>query len=199
MSTGTASGRARLRGRIDTAVQTLHPGYFAFVMATGIISTGTFLLGPSWLSQALLIAASAGLIALAAALTVRVFRFHSAVVADINAPDRVFGFFTTTAGLDVLGVRLALAGHPLLTAVLAGLAATGPSVTNPPCGASSSRSACTASPPSPSARPATCISWSRSPGSCSGSLSPPGPWSQPRLASGSQRRGAEPARRSRTR
>jgi tellurite resistance protein TehA-like permease len=81
MSTGTASGRARLRGRIDTAVQTLHPGYFAFVMATGIISTGTFLLGPSWLSQALLIAASAGLIALAAALTVRVFRFHSAVVA----------------------------------------------------------------------------------------------------------------------
>jgi tellurite resistance protein TehA-like permease len=35
----------------------------------------------------------------------------------------VFGFFTITAGLDVLGVRLALAGHPLGTAILAGVAA----------------------------------------------------------------------------
>ena len=124
MTTGTASGRARLRGRMDAAVRTLHPGYFAFVMATGIISIGTFLLGPSWLSLALLVAASAGLIVLAAALTARVSRFRSAVVADINAPERVFGFFTITAGLDVLGVRLALAGHPLLTAIAAGLAAT---------------------------------------------------------------------------
>jgi tellurite resistance protein TehA-like permease len=32
------------------AIRDLHPGYFAFVMATGIISTGTYLLGPSWLS-----------------------------------------------------------------------------------------------------------------------------------------------------
>ena len=43
--------------------------------------------------------------------------------ADIQAPDRVFGFFTITAGLDVLGVRLALAGHPLATAILVGVAA----------------------------------------------------------------------------
>jgi len=123
MSTGTATGRVRLRDRIDTAVQTLHPGYLAFVMATGIISTGTFLLGPSWLSQALLAVASAGLILLFAALTARIVRFRSALVADINAPDRVFGFFAIPAGLDVLGVRLALAGHPLLTAIAAGLAA----------------------------------------------------------------------------
>ena len=46
----------------------------------------------------------------------------ASVAADIKAPDRVFGFFTITAGLDVLGVRLALAGHPLATAILAGLA-----------------------------------------------------------------------------
>jgi tellurite resistance protein TehA-like permease len=125
MSTGSASGPARLRDRMNTAVRDLHPGYFAFVMATGIISTGTFLLGPSWLSQALLAAASAGLIVLAAALTARVISFRPALAADINAPDRVFGFFTITAGLDVLGVRLALAGHPLLTTILAGLAAAG--------------------------------------------------------------------------
>jgi hypothetical protein len=67
-------------------------------LATGIISTGTFLLGPSWLSRALLGAASAGPVVLGAALTARLVFFHSSVAADIKAPDRVFGFFTITAG-----------------------------------------------------------------------------------------------------
>lgn len=92
-------------------------------MATGIISTGTFLLGPSWLSRALLVAASIGLVVLSAALAVRLAIFRSSVAADIQAPERVFGFFTIVAGIDVLGVRLEAAGHPLATAILAGLAA----------------------------------------------------------------------------
>src|SRR5579875_3824718 len=121
--TTDAGGQARAPGRAAAAVRDLHPGYFAFVMATGIISTGTFLLGPSWLSLALLAAASAGLAVLGAALVARLAFFRSSVAADIQAPDRVFGFFTITAGLDVLGVRLALAGHPLATAILAALAA----------------------------------------------------------------------------
>jgi tellurite resistance protein TehA-like permease len=121
--TGAAGGQGRSLGRAGTAIRDLHPGYFAFVMATGIISTGTFLLGPSWLSRALLAAASIGLVVLSAALIVRLALFRSSVVADIQAPERVFGFFTVTAGLDVLGVRLGAAGHPLATAILAGLAA----------------------------------------------------------------------------
>ena len=108
--------------RAARAVRELHPGYFAYVMATGIISTGAFLLGPSWLSLALLAAASAGLLVLGAALAARLVFFRSSVAADIQAPDRVFGFFTITAGLDVLGVRFALAGHPLPTAILAAIA-----------------------------------------------------------------------------
>jgi tellurite resistance protein TehA-like permease len=92
-------------------------------MATGIISTGTYLLGPAWLSVALLVAASAGLAILSAALVARLIRYRPAVAADVRAPDRVFGFFTITAGLDVLGARLALAGHPVATAVLAAVAA----------------------------------------------------------------------------
>ena len=119
----TQSGRqARADGRAAAAVRDLHPGYFAYVMATGIISTGTFLLGPSWLSLALLAAASAGLLVLASALAARLAFFRPNVAADIQAPDRVFGFFTITAGLDVLGVRLALAGHPMATAILAAIA-----------------------------------------------------------------------------
>jgi tellurite resistance protein TehA-like permease len=92
-------------------------------MASGIISTGAYLLGPNWLSLALLAVASAGLAVLALALLARLVRYRSSVAADIRAPDRVFGFFTITAGLDVLGVRFAYAGHPLATAILAAVAA----------------------------------------------------------------------------
>ena len=101
------------------------PSYFAFVMATGIVSVGTFQLGPSWLSRVLLVIACAGVVVLGAALAARLAFFRSSVAADIRAPERVFGFFTIPAGLDVLGVRFALAGHPVVTAVLAGLAAAG--------------------------------------------------------------------------
>jgi tellurite resistance protein TehA-like permease len=119
----TADDQTRSPGRAARAIRDLHPGYFAFVMATGIISTGTFLLGPSWLSRALLVIASAGLVVLSVALVIRLVRFRPNVAADVRAPDRVFGFFTITAGMDVLGVRLAAAGHPLATAILAALAA----------------------------------------------------------------------------
>ena len=103
---GAAASQTRSPGRVATAIRDLHPGYFAFVMATGIISTGTFLLGPSWLSRTLLAVAVAGLVVLSVALGIRLVLFRPSVAADIRAPERVFGFFTITAGLDVLGVRL---------------------------------------------------------------------------------------------
>ena len=112
-----------MRERAAAAVRDLHPAYFAFVMATGIISTGLFELGPSWLSVVLLAAASAGLVVLAVALAARLVYFRPRVIADASAPERAFGFFTITAGLGVLGVRFALAGHPLPAAILASLAA----------------------------------------------------------------------------
>jgi tellurite resistance protein TehA-like permease len=119
----TADTQAQPLGRTAKAVRDLHPAYFGFVMATGIISTGMFMLGPSWLSLALLAAATAGLAVLGVALAARLARFRDSVAADIKAPDRVFGFFTITAGLDVLGVRFAFGGHPLVTAILAAVAA----------------------------------------------------------------------------
>jgi tellurite resistance protein TehA-like permease len=86
-----AVGQTRSPGRAATAIRDLHPGYFAFVMATGIISTGAFLLGPSWLSRALLVVASAGLVVLSVALVIRLVRFRPSVAADVHAPERVFG------------------------------------------------------------------------------------------------------------
>ena len=123
IGTGTVTTRPRTLSRSSAAVRDLHPGYFAFVMATGIISTGTFALGPSWLSRLLLVVASIGFAVLSAALVMRLTRFRPSVAADVHAPERVFGFFTTVAAIDVLGVRLGEAGHPMATAVLAALAA----------------------------------------------------------------------------
>jgi tellurite resistance protein TehA-like permease len=122
-------GRAPIRRdhrrlvRTATAVQGLSPGYFPFVMATSIISTGTFLLGPSWLSRVLLVIASAGLAVLIVALAIQLVFFRPSVAAGFRDPGRVFGFFAIPAGMDVLGIRLAAAGHPLAAAILAGLAA----------------------------------------------------------------------------
>jgi tellurite resistance protein TehA-like permease len=84
-------------------VRDLDPAYFAFVMATGIVSTGAYALGPRWLSDALLIVAVAGLAVLTVALAIRLAEFRSSVAADLRAPDRVFGFFTITAGSTCSG------------------------------------------------------------------------------------------------
>jgi tellurite resistance protein TehA-like permease len=123
MSTDADSSRTRSPGRAATAIRDLHPSYFAFVMATGIISTGAFLLGPAWLSQALLVIASAGFVVLVAALVIWLARYRSRAVAEFQAPDRVFGFFAISASCDLLGARYASAGHPMVTTVLACVAA----------------------------------------------------------------------------
>jgi len=123
MDTGTDRGQPRSLGRAASVIRDLNPGDFAFVMATGIISTGTFLLGPSWLSRALLVIASVGFVVLIVALVIRLARYPSWVTADFRAPERVFGFFAVSASCDLLGTRFAAAGHPMVTTVLACLAA----------------------------------------------------------------------------
>jgi tellurite resistance protein TehA-like permease len=108
--------------RTAVAIRDLHPGYFAFVMATGIISSHIH----PWTVMAIAGPARrgfTGFVVLSAVLVVRFVRFRPSVSADIRAPERVFGFFTIVAGIDVLGVRLGAAGHPMSTAILAALAA----------------------------------------------------------------------------
>ena len=116
-------GQPRSLGRTATAIQDLSPGYFPFVMATSIISTGAFLLGPSWLSRVLLVIALAGLVVLSVALVIQLIFFRPGLAAGFHDPDRVFGFFAITAGMNVVGVRLAAAGHPLAAGILAAVAA----------------------------------------------------------------------------
>jgi tellurite resistance protein TehA-like permease len=113
----------RPRSRVAAAAAALSPAYFPFVMATSIISTASFLLGPSWLSRALLVIAAAAFAVLIVTLAIQLACFRPALAAAFHDPARVFAFFGVAAAMNVLGLRLASAGHPLVTAVLAAVAA----------------------------------------------------------------------------
>jgi tellurite resistance protein TehA-like permease len=90
-------------------------------MATGIVSTAVQLVGPVDLSRALEAAALLLGLVLAGGYLGRLTRHWGAALADLRNPENAFGFFSLTAGLNVLAGRLVSAGHPLPGAVLAGL------------------------------------------------------------------------------
>jgi tellurite resistance protein TehA-like permease len=96
------------------AVEGLHPGYFALVMATGIVSVGLNDIGLTVPSVVLMWTATLSYAVLVVLTVVRAARFPAGLTADFTDPRRGFGFFTFVAGTDVLGVRLAGAGHARL-------------------------------------------------------------------------------------
>ena len=88
------------------AVADLFPGYFALVMATGIISTATFLLEMKWLAWVLLVINLIAYAVLSFHLIVRAIGFYPRVKADLTDHTRGPGFFTVIAGTCVLGSQL---------------------------------------------------------------------------------------------
>jgi tellurite resistance protein TehA-like permease len=115
----------RVADRVTGAVAGLTPGYFALVMATGIISVGLKLEGVDAVSVLLLVVCAGAFVVLLGLTTWRFLAFRDAVVEDFTDPRRGFGFFTFVAGTNVLGVRLGLEGMHAATAALlliAGLA-----------------------------------------------------------------------------
>jgi tellurite resistance protein TehA-like permease len=111
-----------LRDRVGRAVEGLTPGYFALVMATGILSVGMHLERFDILSAVLLGVCCSAFVVLLALTGWRLVAYRSAVVEDFTNPRRGFGFFTFVAGTNVLGVRLGIAGFHEATAVLLVLA-----------------------------------------------------------------------------
>ena len=89
-----------------TAIADLFPGYFAMVMATGIVSIAAFLLGMQTISWVLVYINIVSYAVLAAMTAVRVAVFFPRVVADIADNARGPGFFTLVAGTCVLGSQL---------------------------------------------------------------------------------------------
>ena len=106
-------------GKISEAAANLFPGYFALVMATGIISIATHLLNMKPVAWALLVINLIAYSTLSLLLLIRLVRFFSRVAADLADHMRGPGFFTVVAGTCVLGTQLLLvAGWPRVSTVL---------------------------------------------------------------------------------
>ena len=99
-------------------VRDLNPGYFALVMATGIVSKAVLLDDAATLSGALLGAGLVAYVLLVAAYAWRLARYRPEFLADARDPARSFAFFTFVAGSDVLAARLAGDGHQVAAAAL---------------------------------------------------------------------------------
>lgn len=111
--------------RVRPAVEGLTPGYFALVMASGIISVGMKLKGFAIVSALLLVACAVAFVVLLGLTLWRFLAYRSAINDDFLDPRRAFGFFTFVAGTNVLGVRLGMEGSYTATAVLLAPAGTG--------------------------------------------------------------------------
>jgi tellurite resistance protein TehA-like permease len=86
-----------------TGVRTLHPAYFALVMATGIVSIACWLTGWSALAAPLLWLNSVFFVVLWVLSLWRAVQFPSDMAADVFHHGRSVGFFTTVAATCVLG------------------------------------------------------------------------------------------------
>ena len=89
-------------------VEQLFPGYFALVMATGIVSVDAEVLGLRPVALAMLWINVAAYAVLGVLLVIRIVRFTPRVLADLADYGRGPGFFTVVAGTCVLGSDLFL-------------------------------------------------------------------------------------------
>src|SRR5438477_6043465 len=107
------------RGGFLRAAADLFPGYFALVMATGIISIAEYLLEMRTPALALLVINIIAYAVLGLLLILRLIFFFSRIRADIADHVRGPGFFTVVAGTCVLGSQLIIVtGQYRVAAVL---------------------------------------------------------------------------------
>lgn len=97
-----------LRKRIARGIENLFPGYFALVMATGIVSMAAQLEGMPRIARALLGINVVAYVVLALLLLVRLVAYFGRVIDDLRDHGRGPGFFTIIAGTCVLGSQLIL-------------------------------------------------------------------------------------------
>ena len=96
----------------------MSPGYFALVMATGIVSSGLRLDGATWLADILLLIAGLAFVILVVLNVWRLVEFTSQASADFFDPQRAFGYFTSVAAAGVLASGVSAHGMITLALVL---------------------------------------------------------------------------------
>jgi tellurite resistance protein TehA-like permease len=97
-----------LARRLAVAVEHLFPGYFALVMATGIVSIAAHALQMPWIARMLLGLNIIAYAVLVCALVVRLVTYFPRVLEDLNSHARGPGFFTVVAGTCVLGSQIVI-------------------------------------------------------------------------------------------
>lgn len=107
LSATTPAVPLTLRERLEVGTRTLNPGYFALVMATGIMSVGMANSKVPLLSGLLLILAIICYTVLVVVTVIRLARYRSTMLAQLRDPSISFGYFTFVAGTDVVGAALA--------------------------------------------------------------------------------------------
>ena len=94
-------------GRVNP-IATLFPGYFALVMATGIVAIGAKQQKIDWLANGLYVVAAASYAILGVLIVIRLVAFPRRLIADLTSHAKGFGFLTIVAGTNVLASASAL-------------------------------------------------------------------------------------------
>lgn len=106
------------------SLETLHPAYFAMVMATGIVALAAKSTGVPWIPGLLFWLNTAFLTVLCVVTVLRLFRYPTAVMEDVRSHSRGVGFSTAVAAFGVFGAQLLVQMHAPGLAVVFWLAAT---------------------------------------------------------------------------
>ena len=100
MSSSTAAPPAERRA---SPIATLFPGYFALVMATGIIAVGAKQQDLTWLADTLYLIAAVAYVVLAVLVIARLVLYPRLLFADLTSHAKGFAFLTIVAASNVLG------------------------------------------------------------------------------------------------
>lgn len=84
-------------------IATLFPGYFAAVMATGIVAIGAEQQDLGWLADILYVVAAGAFVVLAVLVVARLVLFPRMLAADLTSHAKGFAFLTIVAGTNVVG------------------------------------------------------------------------------------------------
>jgi tellurite resistance protein TehA-like permease len=103
---------------IKQGIRDLFPGYFALVMATGIVSIAAYLLEMKTVAWLLFQINKVAYGVLWLLTLVRLLRYFSRLVADLTDHARGPGFFTLVAGTCVLGSQFVILAGDLTTAIV---------------------------------------------------------------------------------
>jgi Tellurite resistance protein and related permeases len=104
--------------KLGEAIANLFPGYFALVMATGIVSISAHLLGMPAVAWPLVFVNVAAYLVLAILFLIRIVLFFRRVLSDLGDHVRGPGFFTHVAGTCVLGSQLLIVAAQIQVAAV---------------------------------------------------------------------------------